>query len=120
MQAHGQADLDGISVLPGTAQSEIAAAARKHGQDSGVDLHATSLRPVGNAKMNGDIGRAFRQNSQFASLLLRKLSFLAEAHLLLRPADLRSHVEVYVDGAVVVKIDRVRQLGILFRSSSGT
>src|SRR5262249_41059785 len=97
VQSHRQAELDGVTILPWPAQSEITAAAGKDRQPSAVYLHAPTLGPIGNAEMDIDIRRPLRQYSQLRSLLLREFGRLPQANFLLRPIDFRGYEKIYLN-----------------------
>src|SRR5215472_6693833 len=97
VQSHRQAELDGVTVFPRPAQSEITAAAGKDRQHSSVYLHAPALGPIRNAQMDRDIHRPLRQYSQLGSLLLRELRLLPQANFLLRPIDFRGYEKIDVN-----------------------
>src|SRR5215472_5658181 len=101
VQSHRQAELDGVTVLPWPAQSEITAAAGKDRQHSAVYLHAPALGPIRNAQMDGhgDIRRPLRrgEDGQPRPLLLRELRLLPQANFLLRPIDFRGYEKIDVN-----------------------
>src|SRR6185437_4423875 len=107
MNIHREAELDGVVVLPWTTQREIATLARKDGQGTSIDLHASTIGPVWNTQTDGNIRRLLWADRELCALLPRKIRILPQFQLLLRPAHFRGHIQVHVDRVIVVKINRI-------------
>src|SRR5271165_6796958 len=98
--------------MPCALECEIARRTREDGQSLLINAHrATLCGPVRNAKLQRELSRLSRVNCEPCSLLFRKRCFLAQSDSLLLPVELGRDVEVHINTARVVKIDRVGEFG---------
>src|SRR5579862_7642461 len=118
VQPHRQINLNLVAGFPVAVESEIAARTGEGWQSGAVDPYTAALRPVRYAKVDGERRRSLCRDNQCCSLLLGEARFLPHAKPFFWPVEIGINVEVDVKGLVVMKVNRVGELRVLFRSGT--